>query len=98
AALVLAADEQPIEVTPIDYPLPATDRRRAEPLIFISYTRSDNASGLITRLRDALEQTFPTRVFMDDRIPKGAQWRQHLRDRLTEAAMLIVAVSDDAME
>lgn len=93
----------PVTVKPIDYPLPATVRRRADPLIFLSYRRSDKEAGKITELHGALKEKFPTRVFLDvdegdEGIPTGSKWEEHLREQLIETALMVVAVSDEAMK
>lgn len=98
APLALVSVGLPVTATLVDYPLPSTDRRRTDPLIFISYRRSDNRHGLISNLRDALEEKFPTRVFLDDGIPSGSMWKAHLEAELTETSLMVVAVSDDAMK
>jgi hypothetical protein len=88
----------PVRQSPVPYPLPPTDRTRADPLIFISYRRVDDGKKLITSLYRALQERLPECVFLDEQLLAGADWRAYLRARLTEAGLLVVCVSDRALE
>jgi len=60
--------------------------------IFISYRR-DDSSGFAGRLEDDLSERFgDAQVFRDREIPAGADFANHLNDRLDDAEVVLVVI------